>query len=223
MKQMLQEVLYFTKNHFTAIFKIIAPYIVALYLIGVVVNDLLLKDETQSFLIPIYLLLNFAIQTLYFGSMIKYLDNVSNETQHSLRLSFSEWQNLFLTNFLFLIITVIGLFCLIIPGLVFCVRFALAGFYCTLEKQDPTESLKSSWSHTRPFFWQLLVGFFLIVTVFYLFSYPLTVAATNENASTIFSILIDLIALFISVLQLILLTVFTYRVYTLNQPTNVTD
>lgn len=62
-----------------------------------------------------------------------------------------------LYTFLFLLITVLGLLFLVIPGVLFYIRFIFGYFIMLEEKCSPIQALKRSWDMTEGHFWQLFV------------------------------------------------------------------
>ena len=217
MKQILKEVIFFSNQHLSTIFILIIPYILLIYTIGLVIQYNFSDDDSANNMIMLYSLLSFAMQVYYMGIMIKYLHNVHLGTQSSTRPNLNEWLTLLFTQILYGFITVIGLFCFILPGLFFSARFSLCSFFCLLHQQDPVDSLKSSWNASRDYFWQILFGVVLIMGIYLFISYPLSQFQNSEDISSGLSFFIGFIVLLLSAIQLIFLTIFTFRIYTLAQ------
>lgn len=84
--------------------------------------------------------------------------------------------------------TLIGLICLVIPGIIIATRFSLYGFLIVDKDMGPIEALKASWRLVKGVTWRVL-GFFLatlLVTVLgllcfgigILFAFPTAAIAT---------------------------------------------
>ena len=168
----LKQTWFFFRMNLAAIMKIQLPFIILLNIIGSIVLGSV--DSEQPQVNTSVLMLSMAsllFLPLYWGATIAYLDSVVNDRPltafQALQLSLSRWGSLFLTYFISGAGIVIGLMCLIAPGIFLTVRWAFADYHCMLEKSSATEALRDSWDTTKDYFWDLLTGLvslFVLIT-----------------------------------------------------------
>jgi uncharacterized membrane protein len=96
-----------------------------------------------------YWLLLFA--PIDYGSTFVFLKAVRNEPFEvkDMFLSFENYLNVVLANLLVSVIITLGLFILIVPGIIFACKLAFVKYLVLDRKMDPVEAVKTSWEMTR--------------------------------------------------------------------------
>lgn len=110
-----------------------------------------------------YLLLLFAL--IDYGSAFVFLKAVRNEKFEvkDMFLSFENYLNVVLANLLVWAIIAIGIFLLVVPGIIFACRLAFVKYLVMEKKMDPVEAVKESWRMTTGHAWNIfLIGFLAI-------------------------------------------------------------
>lgn len=113
-----------------------------------------------------YLLLLFA--PIDYGSAFVFLKAVRNEKFEvkDMFLSFENYLNVVLANLLVWAIIGIGIFLLVIPGIIFACRLAFVKYLVMERKMDPVEAVKQSWRMTTGHAWNIfLIGLLAIPIV----------------------------------------------------------
>jgi uncharacterized membrane protein len=110
-----------------------------------------------------YLLLLFA--PIDYGSAFVFLKSVRNEKFEvkDMFLAFDNYLNVVLANLLVWAIIGIGIFLLVIPGIIFACRLAFVKYLVIEKNLDPVEAVKESWRMTAGHAWNIfLIGFLAI-------------------------------------------------------------
>jgi uncharacterized membrane protein len=96
-----------------------------------------------------YWLLLFA--PIDYGSAFVFLKAVRNEPFEvkDMFLSFENYLNVVLAKLLVSVIIALGLFLLIVPGIIFACKLAFVKYLVLDRKMDPVEAVKTSWDMTR--------------------------------------------------------------------------
>lgn len=117
----------------------------------------------------------------------------------------------------YLVLTVIlilgigfGFALFILPGLFLAARLAFSEFDLLLNNQNPTQSLRSSWSSSREYFWVLLNGGLIITFIIYA---PYFSLVAIFNGSGLYADIFDLILSIIESVLVVLYTIYAFRVY----------
>jgi uncharacterized membrane protein len=75
--------------------------------------------------------------------------------------------NIILANLLVLALVILGLFALVIPGIIIACRLAFVSYIVMDKKLDPIEAVELSWRMTKGYGWKIffmgLVSFFIII------------------------------------------------------------
>jgi uncharacterized membrane protein len=110
-----------------------------------------------------YLLLLFA--PIDFGSAFIFLKAVRNEKFEvkDMFLAFENYLNVVLANLLVWAIIGIGIFLLVVPGIIFACKLAFVKYLVMERKMDPVEAVKESWRMTTGHAWDIfLIGLLAI-------------------------------------------------------------
>lgn len=112
-----------------------------------------------------YLLLLYA--SVSYGSAFVFLKAVRNENFEvkDMFLSFENYLNVVLAHLLVGAIIGIGIFLLVVPGIVFACKLAFVKYLVMDKKMDPVEAVKESWRMTKGNTWDIfLIGLLAIPT-----------------------------------------------------------
>lgn len=125
-------------------------------------------------------------------------------------LGIKHWPSYFLLTVALVVAIGIGFAAFILPGLFLAARLAFSEFEVLLNKNNPLDSLKISWSSSRKYFWVLLSGGLIITFVIY-GPYYLIIFLLNETGlhSDIFDSVLSIIESVLTVLY----TIYAFRVY----------
>lgn len=113
-----------------------------------------------------YLLLLFA--PIDYGSAFVFLKAVRNEKFEvkDMFISFENYLNVVLAHLLVWAIIGIGIFLLVIPGIIFACKLAFVKYLVMEKKMDPVEAVKESWRMTTSHAWNIfLIGLLAIPIV----------------------------------------------------------
>ncbi len=111
-------------------------------------------------IIPLWYGLNFAFLRAVRGHPLKVKDMFT---------SFENYLNAVLAGLLVSVITIIGLVLLIIPGIIFCCKFAFIPYLVVDRKMEVIEAIKTSWRMTTGHVWKVfLIGLIglLVIPIF---------------------------------------------------------
>lgn len=205
----------FFRNNFLGICKVVFVLVIPLNVLNFTLSFLL--DDSLYFE-KIEMLLSFlqlAIYPLYQCALILYIASVVSgdklKTFQYYRMAANFWLPLLIVYFIYILFIFIGLFFLIIPGVVIAVRIAFAEFHCIFEKQSPMDACFSSWAATKPYQWIIFKG---ILTCFLIFFIPLFLLKMTLNQYELWNTVIAIIFEWVEVVFGTLSTIFLFRVYT---------
>jgi len=108
----------------------------------------------------------------------------------------------------------LGLIFLVIPGIIFSVRYAFSEFDLLFNQSKPLDAMRNSWNETKNYIWVILGGYVVITLVFYAPYYLFTLLLDESSVS--YWILDTASNIVYSVLGA-LYTIFTFRVYGLTK------
>lgn len=106
-------------------------------------------------------LLQVAVTLVYFRSALKVHDGLPADLAHAPDL-LADYFAFLLTSILYALIVAVGLVLLIVPGVIWALKFGFGGFLVVDKKLDPIEALRQSSRLTQGVKWQLL-GFALVM------------------------------------------------------------
>ncbi len=210
----LRQTLFFFRQHLWTLAAIQLPFLVLLAL----ANYLLLGDLTDTanpeaqMNAGIVSLLRLTLLPFYLGGTILYLQSViDGRPLHPLTAILSSascWGRLLLTYILNAIAVSLGLMLLIVPGVYFGVRFAVADYACVLERRGPVEAMRDSWDSTPAYFWVLLQGLALLMGVLFLGNILISQTVADQP------LLLALVSVVVDFLG-VLVTIYGFRIYCL--------
>ncbi|MFK8068411.1 MAG: hypothetical protein AB8D52_09205 [Gammaproteobacteria bacterium] len=210
MKQIFREVFFFTQHNLTPMLKIIGPYMLLLFCVGLPINYL---DNETSDATWFYWLVAMFVQPIYMCRLIKYMKCISLNETPDLSVSFNEWLNLFTVYFLYHVVVMVGCIAFVIPGVYLAARYGFADFEAVLNKKQPMQSMQDSWVLTKSNVLILILGIVIIMVTGLLINILL---AFIGKINTEFLVLTNVISELISILYLVLISVFYFRIYLLN-------
>ena len=213
LKEHLQDTWIFFKLHYLALSAIILPIVVPADILVYVYHHFIRGSEGRLVdLVPFTFKL--IINPFYSVGVVFYIFYIIKgekiDTKTAWMLGVKYWAPFFLLTILMGTITLAGLMMLIIPGLIFAVRFSFSEFDLLLENTTPMDALKNSWQMTRPVMAELFAGFAVISAILFL-PYFLFLSVLDVE-SALFKIFDITTTIVYSVLE-VFFTVFAFRVY----------
>lgn len=208
----LRQTLFFFRQHWLTLAVIQLPFLLLLAMANyLILGDLTDTSNPQSQVNAMLLsLLRLTLLPFYLGGTILYLQSViDHRPLHPLTAVLSStrcWGRLLLTYMLNALAISLGLMLLVLPGVYFGVRFAVADYACVLERRGPLEAMRQSWEITPEYFWPLLQGLALLMSLLFLANILLTRAFIEQPLLLILvSALMDFLG--------VLVTLYGFRVY----------
>lgn len=208
----LRQTLFFFRQHLFALAAIQLPFllIIALANYALLGNIGDAADPEVQMNAALASLTRILLLPLYLGGTIIYLQSVIDDAPvHPLTAvlsALSSWGRLLLTYILNLLAISLGLMLLVVPGVYFGVRFAVADYACVLERKSPVAAMRSSWDSTSDYFWVLLQGLALLMGLLFLANVLITQALFEQMIlSTLAGALIDFAG--------VLVTIYGFRIY----------
>lgn len=204
----------FFKIHVLAISIIILPIVVPIEVIEALYQYFLASEEFVFFEQIISIAIGFVAYPIYAVGVVFYIASVISgktiDTKTSWRFGVKFWLPYTILSIFIGIAVMFGFTLLIIPGVIFTVRYAFADFDLLLSQRKPLDAMKNSWAETKDYMWAILGGYVVITLVFYM-PYYLIVSLFDE-ASVAYLLLNSTSNIIYSVLAT-LYTIFTFRVY----------
>ncbi len=205
----------FFKRNIRSICSIIMPFVVPL-----AIFQLLMEYFYPGTIGTAYLLsymLSFAAYPIYQGAMILYLASVVTgsylPSNQYYQLAAKSWLALMVLYFFASIAILTGLILLIIPGLIVMGRLAFSEFYCIFDNSRGDDALAESWRETKSAQGILISGITIIylctLLAIYVLGYGLTTLFQDNTLATF-------VTNIISSALMPLVTIFAFRVYTLD-------
>ncbi len=207
MNSQLIESVYFAKHHFSALFRILGPFVVAMALVGSAVS---FNGDNLSSLYWLYLVVYGFAQAFFTCRLIRYLAAVVGKRDYDPNIPTPLWLNLFLVHVLYSLAVLLGLIALIIPGLYIAARYGFAEFEAVLNGKSPFEALNISWKESQPVVLTLFFGGIFVAASTLVITYPLTIIDQQAVAANFMATFVSEI---ISSCSLILMSIFYFRVY----------
>ena len=209
----IRQTLFFFRQNLMQLAAIQLPFLIILALVKFILFSGLEDDPSSPVFqrnMVIASIMNLALLPFYWGATLFYLqsvvDNEPLSTGAAISKSLSCWGRLLLTYILNGIAVMIGIFCLIVPGIYLGVRFSFADYICVLHNKSPVESMKSSWETTPEYFWALLQGMALIMGVLALASILISkVIPVNSMLDHVISLVFDFLG--------VLVTIYGFRIF----------
>ena len=166
-------------------------------------------------LIPMFI--GFVAYPIYAGGVVFYIASVISgetiDTKTSWKLGARFWVPYTVMSVLIGVAIMFGLILLIIPGVIFAVRYAFSEFDLLLNQSKPLDAMKSSWDITKDYMWVILGGYAMITPVLYGFYVPYYLIASPFDEASAAYWLLDTVANIIYSVLAALYTIFAFRVY----------
>lgn len=173
----------FFKVHVVAIMAIVLPFTIPLEIFSFLYYENTLHDE-MSFSSFIPAIVYFALYPIFGAALVFYVSFTvkgrSITTTQAWALGLKHWPSYFVLTAILILAIGFGFALFILPGLFLAARLAFSEFDLLLDNQNPTQSIKSSWTSSRDYFWILLNGGLIITVVIYA-PYYIIVHLLNES------------------------------------------
>ncbi len=158
MSKILSDIFFFyRKNLFALLAYIIPVSIVITSLSFIIANSFTTTDELEK--IKILVTVNFLFNPVYLAGLIFLLSALSNNKAISLSqclgLGIYKWFGLFMVSVLYGLLTGLGLFLFVIPGVWIFLRLILAPFLVVLNGASPINAISESFRLTESEFWNI--------------------------------------------------------------------
>lgn len=216
MSSILSDVFYFYKNNYSKLLAYIIPVSLLVSVISLLIaNSFPITDDLQR--IKVLVAVNFIFNPLYLAGLIYLLSALSNNKSISitqcLGLAMTQWFVVFSVSFLYGLLTGIGLFLFVVPGIWIFMRLILSPFLVVLNKVSPADAISESFSLTKNEFWNISGTTILIFSLIILIQQGIISALPD---TTVVTILISVLGdIFWSVL-----TILWFRYYDLLKNNN---
>jgi len=180
---LLKDSLNFYRRNFVFLAMIVLPFSISVGLFKLVLNQSALPDSNLManpsipFLLSLmlYPISQTAVILAIAASVDRRYPSLPSLWRQGLRL----WFPVAAVNFLYAAAILGGLFVLIIPGLIFMLRFIFAEYAVVLHKQHPLDAMRTSWILSGGYF-RLLLGGFLIITALIYFPALMLTSVLNK-------------------------------------------
>lgn len=214
LKKSLTDSWSFFKTHAAALSIIILPIVVPIDVFTALYQNVLAIDEPKitEQLIPI--IIGFVAYPIYEVGIVFYIASVISgeriDTKTSWRLGAKFWRPYVVMSIFVGLAVMLGLVLLVIPGIIFAVRYTFAGFDLLLNQSTPLDAMKHSWDASKDYMWVLLRGYMIITLVLYA---PYYLIASLFDESGVFYLVLDTSSNIIYSVVGALYTIFAFRVY----------
>ncbi len=216
LKNMLQDSMRLFSGNFIGIVSIVVPVIISAELFEVIYSNYFIGEESTILDHFLPILVNFLVYPLYIIPVIFYIASIINgeiiKITDAWKLGLRYWASYIILAIIVSLIIASGLILLVVPGIIFAVRYAFSEFYLLLEKKDPLEAMRFSWETTRLYFWELLGGFLIISFILYVpFSLIILIYELQELEMELVETALNLVYSVFGVIY----TIFVFRVYSI--------
>jgi uncharacterized protein UPF0259 len=103
-----------------------------------------------------------------------------------------------------------GFILLIIPGVIFTIRYSFSEFELLLNQSKPLDAMRNSWDTTKDYMW-IIFGGYAVITIVLFVPYYLVESLFDES-SIFYWVIYTLSNITYSVLS-VLYTIFAFRIY----------
>ncbi len=168
-----------------------------------IANNIAADDEMLH--VKVLLFSHFILNPLYLGGLIYLLLQLSRQKQVNIQkcvvFGFYNWFPLFLVSVLYGVLTGIGLFMFVLPGIWIFIRLILAPFLVVIDKTSPLDAVGESFALTKNEFWNIL-GLSMLVFLLLLLLQQFMFQSLPETtlAQTISSIVGDILWSFLTII-----------------------
>ena len=171
LKKSLTDSWSFFRNHAVAISIIILPIVVPIDVLTSLYQYFLASEEAglTEKLVP--MIIGFIAYPIYAVGIVFYIASVISgeriDTKTSWKLGAKFWLPYVIMSAFIGMAVMLGLILLIIPGIIFAVRYAFSEFDLLLNQSKPLDAMKNSWAVTKEYMWVILGGYVVITLVLY--------------------------------------------------------
>lgn len=214
LKKSLTDSWSFFKSHAIAISIIILPIVVPIDVLTALYQYFLASEEVQFTEQLVPMIIGFIAYPIYAVGIVFYISSVISgeriDTKTSWRLGAKFWLPYVIMSVFVGVAVALGLILLVIPGIIFAVRYAFSEFDLLLNQSKPLDAMKHSWDLTKEYMWVILGGYVVITLVLYVPYY--LIASLFDESSVFYWVLVTVLNIVYSVLG-VLYTIFAFRVY----------
>ena len=204
----------FFKNHLGPISLIILPIVVPIEILTVLYQYFITGDEPalHEQLSPLFIdLIAYPIYTV--GVIFYIASTISGEkcdTKTLWKLGVKFWLPYTLLSILLALVIMSGFILLVIPGIIFIIRYAFSEFDLLLNQNKPLDAMRSSWDSTKDYMWVILGGYLVITAALYV---PYYLVASLFDESSMPFLVFDTASNMVYSVLWVLYTIFSFRVY----------
>lgn len=216
MSQILSDVFFFYRKNIGSLLAYIIPVSLIITVLSFFIANSFTSSTDELERIKILVIVNFIFNPIYLAGLIFLLSSLSNNRSislsQSLGLGLYKWLALFTVSVFYGLLTGIGIFMFIVPGIWIFLRLILAPFLVVLNGRSPVDAISESFRLTEKEFWNIAGTTTLIFLSIILLQQSLISLLPETTAD------MTIAAIFVSVLGDILwsiLTILWFRYYDL--------
>ncbi|MBA3029523.1 MAG: hypothetical protein FP816_12045 [Desulfobacteraceae bacterium] len=215
LKKTLQDTWYFFRIHVMPLSAIILPILVpteiitSLYSYYFTGEDFVLLEQIPTVIIGFLTYPVYSVGVIFYIASI--IDGKVIDTKTAWFLGIKFWGPYLVLRILMGISIAGGIMLLIIPGVIFAVRYSFSEFDLLLNNPNPLEAMKNSWTLTRKYMLVLLGGYAVIGISLFL-PYYAVLSFFNES-NVVLRVLAGMLLIMIHAVMEVLFTIFAFRVY----------
>jgi len=214
LKKSLTDSWSFFKIHAVAISIIILPIVAPIDILTALYQYFFTSEEFLFSEQVIPMAISFIAYPIYTVGVIFYIASViSGEnigTKNLWKLGAKFWLPYIILSILVGVVVIFGFILLVIPGVIFTIRYAFSEFDLLLNQSKPLDAMRNSWDTTKEYMWVILGGYVVITIALYVPYY--LVASLFVESSISYWVLDTVLNIAYSVLG-VLYTIFAFRVY----------
>ncbi len=214
LKKSLTDSWSFFKIHAVAISIIILPIVAPIDILTALYQYFFTSEEFLFSEQVIPMAISFIAYPIYTVGVIFYIasvisgENIGTKTLWKLGAKF--WLPYIILSILVGVVVIFGFILLVIPGVIFTIRYAFSEFDLLLNQSKPLDAMRNSWDITKEYMWVILGGYVVITIALYVPYY--LVASLFVESSISYWVLDTVLNIAYSVLG-VLYTIFAFRVY----------
>jgi len=214
LKKSLADSWSFFKIHAVAISIIILPIVAPIDILTALYQYFFTSEEFLFSEQVIPMAISFIAYPIYTVGVIFYIasvisgENIDTKTLWKLGAKF--WLPYIILSILVGVVVIFGFILLVIPGVIFTIRYAFSEFDLLLNQSKPLDAMRNSWDITKEYMWVILGGYVVITIALYVPYY--LVASLFVESSISYWVLDTVLNIAYSVLG-VLYTIFAFRVY----------
>lgn len=214
LKKSLEDSWLFFKQHVVALSVIILPIAAPIDIFTAMYDHLHAGDKFSFIASMLPVIIGFIAYPIYSAAVIFYIaSTVSGEkldTRTLWRLGIKFWRRYIALSILTGLTVMFGFMLLIVPGVIFAVRYAFSEFDLLLYQSKPLEAMRNSWNTAKEYTGIILGGYIVITLALYVPNF--LIASIFDKPSLSFLALDIVSSIIYSVLGAIY-TIFAFRVY----------